>query len=66
MMRRTVYEAPITERFQVELEGGLMAASIMEDAPQNANGVSSSSQEYESFDGAAGFETGADGSIKWE
>ena len=65
-MKRTVYEAPVTERFSVELEGGFMSASIMEDEPQNRNGVSSSAQEYESFDGAAGFETGTDGGIKWE
>ena len=65
-MERTVYEAPVTERFSVELEGGFMSASIMEDEPQNRNGVSSSAQEYESFDGAAGFETGTDGGIKWE
>ena len=65
-MKRTVYEAPVTERFSVELEGGFMSASIMEDAPQNESGVSSSAQEYESFDGAAGFETGTDGGIKWE
>ena len=26
-MKRTVYEAPVTERFQVELEASLMAAS---------------------------------------
>ena len=28
-MKRTVYEAPVTERFQVELEGGFMAGSII-------------------------------------
>ena len=65
MIRKTVYEAPVTERFQVELEGGLMAASIMEDAPQNANGVSSSAQEYESFDGNEGFVLNDKSSI-WE
>ena len=53
MIRKIVYEAPVTERFQVELEGGLMAASIMENDHQN--GVSSSAQEYESFDGNSGF-----------
>ena len=26
-MKRTVYEAPVTERFQIELEASLMAAS---------------------------------------
>lgn len=63
MMKRTVYEAPVTERFQVELEGGLMAASIYE--KEHQDGVSSSAQEYESFDGTEGFET-TDGAIKWE
>lgn len=28
-MKRTVYVAPTTERFQVELEGELMSASIV-------------------------------------
>ena len=28
-MKRTVYEAPVTERFQVELEANLMTASIV-------------------------------------
>ena len=64
-MKRTVYEAPVTERFSVELEGAFMSASIMEDAPQNKDGVSSSAQEFETFDGAAGFETDG-GAIKWE
>ena len=27
-MERTVYEAPVTERFSVELEGGFMAGSV--------------------------------------
>ena len=31
-MKRTVYEAPVTERFQVELEGGFMAGSIVTDS----------------------------------
>ena len=53
-MERTVYEAPVTERFSVELEGSLMAASIMEEK-DHQNGVSSSAQEYESFDGNSGF-----------
>lgn len=64
-MKRTVYEAPVTERFSVELEGGFMSASIMEDAPQNQNGVSSSAQEYESFDGTEGF-VSSGGAITWE
>ena len=31
-MKRTVYEAPVTERFSVELEGGFMAGSIVTDS----------------------------------
>lgn len=69
-MERTVYEAPVTERFSVELEGGFMSASIMEDAPQNANGVSSSAQEYHEFSAADGFVGSSDAngnfSITWE
>ena len=64
-MKRTVYEAPVTERFQVELEGGFMSASITDDDGKGT-GVTIGAQEYESFDGAAGFETGSDGGIKWE
>lgn len=29
-MKRTVYEAPVTELFRVELEGDFMAASVVE------------------------------------
>lgn len=29
-MKRTVYEAPVTELFRVELEGGFMSASVHE------------------------------------
>lgn len=28
-MKRTVYEAPVTDRFQVELEGAFMSGSIV-------------------------------------
>ena len=31
-MKRTVYEAPVTERFSVELEGSFMAGSIVTDS----------------------------------
>lgn len=64
-MKRTVYEAPRTELFRVELEGAFMSASIYEEK-NHQEGVSSSAQEYESFDGAAGFVTDTDGGIKWE
>ena len=29
-MKRTVYEAPLTELFQIELEGAFMAGSVVE------------------------------------
>ena len=52
-MERTVYEAPITERFSVELEGAFCASIYEEEKHQQ--GVSASAQEYESFDGNSGF-----------
>lgn len=30
-MKRTVYEAPLTELFQIELEGTFMAGSVVND-----------------------------------
>ena len=36
MMKRTVYEAPVTERFQVELEGVFCASIIDETRKGNA------------------------------
>lgn len=34
-MKRTVYEAPVTELFQVELEGAFMSASVVNDEKQS-------------------------------
>lgn len=68
MMKRTVYEAPITERFQVELEGSLMAASIMEES-EHQDGVSSSAQELQELsanDGFVGTGSGDQFTITWE
>ena len=42
-MKRTVYEAPVTEHFQVELEGDFMAASIVEN--DNKSSVNSTGHE---------------------
>lgn len=42
-IKRTVYEAPVTERFSVELEGSLMAASIVDE--DNRSTVVSSGHE---------------------
>ena len=41
-MKRTVYEAPVTERFSVELEGTFCASVVKED-PQS--GVETSGHE---------------------
>lgn len=59
MMKRTVYEAPITERFSVELEGAFMSASIME-TEEAVGGVTSGSQDYKEFYGNEGFEMQTD------
>ena len=34
-MKRSVYEAPVTDRFQIELEGVFMSASIVHDKNTN-------------------------------
>ena len=62
-MERTVYEAPVTERFQVELEGAFCASIYEEEKHQE--GVSSAVQEYETFEDGSGF-VQENGSIKWE
>ena len=42
-MKRTVYEAPVTELFRIELEGAFMSASVIED--KEDSGVATSGQE---------------------
>ena len=34
-MKRTVYEAPVTELFRIELEGAFMSASVVNDEPKS-------------------------------
>ena len=63
-MKRTVYEAPVTELFRVELEGAFMSASIYEEE-NHQSGVSSSAQEYETFEGTEGFASSGN-EIIWE
>ena len=66
-MKRTVYEAPVTERFQVELEG-MFCASIMEDA-KHSSGVETTSQGFEEISGNAWNADGTQNSnsnISWE
>ena len=47
-MKRTVYEAPVTERFSVELEGNLMAASVVHEGTKS--GVETTGQELNDID----------------
>ena len=63
-MEKAVYEAPQTERFQVELEG-VFCGSIYEDQ-KHQEGVTSNAQEYETFDGANGFVQNDNGGINWQ
>ena len=49
-MKRTVYEAPVTERFQVELEGAFMTASVVND--KTTSGVETTEQEVTIVDGS--------------
>ena len=37
-MKRSVYEAPVTERFQVEMEGGFCSGSADVENPKGQNG----------------------------
>ena len=61
-MKRTVYEAPVTELFRVELEGDFMAASIVDE--DNKTTVNISGHETgETFDVGSQFETKNDGTI---
>ena len=49
-MKRTVYEAPVTERFSVELEGGFMTASVVND--KTTSGVETTEQEVTIVEGS--------------
>ena len=42
-MKRTVYEAPVTELFRVELEGAFMSASVVNEEKQS--GVATTGHE---------------------
>ena len=68
MKTKRLYQAPLTERVLVELEGGF-CASITFDG-EKMDGVNSTAQEYNEFDASTGtgnpFDANLDGSIKWE
>lgn len=63
-MKRTVYEAPRTELFRVELEGNFCASIYEEEAHEK--GVSSNAQDYEILGGTSGFVSDENGGIQWE
>jgi len=53
-MKRTVYEAPLTELFQIELEGGLMQSSVKTEI--KTEDTSFEVEEYDSFENQITFE----------
>lgn len=52
-MKKNFYEPPVTERFHVELESGLCAASYTE---IDNTGSTIEVEEYESFDNTVTFD----------
>ena len=47
---RAVYMAPVTERFQIEMEGGFMAGSVIEGYQNNVSaGEQQVNQNWDSF-----------------
>ena len=54
-MKRTVYEAPVTERFSVELEGVFCASADVENPNNAQNGTISAQKINEDFSSAADF-----------
>lgn len=59
-MKRTVYEAPVTDRFQVELEGAFMSGSIVKG---ETSGVKTTGQELNVVEGV---ETATWNDSTWE
>ena len=54
-MKRTVYEAPTTELFQIELEGGFMQSSAVETVIK-VEDTTFEVEEYDSFENQITFE----------
>lgn len=57
MMKKTVYEAPLTERFQVELEGVFCASADFDDDKKD-NGVITDHEVNDSFTAGGDFSDG--------
>ena len=64
-MKRTVYEAPVTERFSVELEGGFMAGSAeIENTKNPTTGLIDAQEVNDGFTATFGQEY--NGKSNWE
>lgn len=61
-MKRTVYEAPTTERIRIELESDFMTASVVND--KNKGEITIEGQEVEVVDGTQWGD--ADHNFGWE
>ena len=61
---KAVYEAPITERFLVELDGGFMAASVALENKEGNNVTIEDQNVNTNF--TAGFGDTYDGESNWE
>ena len=48
-MKRSVYEAPVTERFQIEMEGGFCSGSADVENPMGQHGEISAQEVNEGF-----------------
>ena len=55
-MKRTVYEAPLTELFQIELEGAFMQASVGSEAVLKEEDINFEVEEYDSFENQITFD----------
>ena len=53
-MKRTVYEAPVTELFKIELEGGFMQSSVQ--TKIKVEDTTFEVEEYDSFENQITFE----------
>ena len=63
MIRKTVYEAPVTERFQVELEGTFCASADFDDDNKD-NGVITDQEVNDSFTDGGDFSSGGWDSVQ--
>ena len=67
-MKRSVYEAPVTDRFQIELEGVFMSASIVHDKNTDVETTGHELNEVNLGDAEWNWNTGTfgDGANDWK